>query len=438
MRIELHQSTPLHGKCVVPGDKSLSHRTALLASLAEGESRIENYLDSGVTRAMLNALKSLSVRWVLDGDVLTIQGTGPRGLRPADDVLDCGHSATTLRLLTGALAGANVPCVLDGSPGLRARPMGRILDPLREMGVPIEAASEGTAPLILSRRRPVDRLKGLSTSLPVASAQVKSAILLASLGADGETKVEEPGPSRDHTERLLSVMGVQVVRDPEAFRVTLIPPNHPLLPLHLCLPGDISSGAFLICAALIVPGSEITVQNVGLNPTRIGLLNALEAMGAQIEIQLKIDEPGEPVGDVRVRASDLHGIEVDNELVVRMIDEFPIFAVVAAVAEGETVVRGAQELRYKESDRISALCRVLRAVGADIEELPEGFRIQGRQSLRGNAQVSSHGDHRLAMALCVAGLVAEQPIVLEDAEIIAQSFPGFVGQLHDLSTEVVA
>ena len=438
MKIDLHRSPPLHGKCVVPGDKSLSHRTALLASLAEGESRIENYLDSGVTRAMLNALKSLSVRWVLDGDVLTIQGMGPLGLRPADKVLDCGHSATTLRLLTGALAGANVPCVLDGSSSLRARPMGRILDPLREMGVPIEAASGSTAPIILSRRRPGERLKGLSTSLPVASAQVKSAILLAALGADGETKVEEPGPSRDHTERLLSGMGVQVVRDPATFRVTLVPPNRPLLPLHLCLPGDISSAAFLICAALVVPGSEITVHDVGLNPTRIGLLNALKAMGAQIEIRLKADEPGERVGDVRVRASDLHGIKVDGELVVRMIDEFPIFAVVAAVAEGETIVRGAQELRYKESDRISTLCRVLSAVGADIKELPDGFRIRGRQTLRGNAQVSSHGDHRLAMALCVAGLVAEQPIVLEDAEIIAQSFPGFVGQLHDLVAQVVA
>ena len=438
MRIELHCSPSLHGECVVPGDKSLSHRAALLASLAEGESRIENYLDSGVTRAMLNALKSLSVRWVLDGDILTIQGMGPRGFRPTQDVLNCGHSATTLRLLTGALAGANVACVLDGSPGLRTRPMGRIVDPLREMGVPIESASGNTAPLTLSRRRPGERLKALSTSLPVASAQVKSAILLAALGADGVTKIDEPGPSRDHTERLLSSMGVQVACDPVAFRVTLIPPSRPLQPLQLCLPGDISSGAFLICAALIVPGSEITLHNVGLNPTRIGLLNALEAMGAQIEMQLKADEHGEPVGDVHVTASDLHGIEVEGALVVRMIDEFPIFAVVTAVAEGETVVRGAQELRYKESDRISGLCRELSAVGANIEELPDGFRIQGRQTLRGDAQVSSHGDHRLAMALYVAGLVAEQPIVLEDAEIIAQSFPGFVGQLQDLGAEVVA
>ena len=436
MRIELHRSAPLHGKCEVPGDKSLSHRTALLASLAEGESRIENYLDSGVTRTMLDALKSLGVRWVLDGDTLTIQGTGPRGLRPAEDVLDCGHSATTMRLLAGALAGANVPCVLDGSPGLRTRPMRRIVDPLREMGAQIEAASGGTAPLILSRRRPGDRLRGLSTSLPVASAQVKSAILLAALGADGETKVEEPGPSRDHTERLLSGMGVQVVCDPAAFQVTLIPPNRPLQPLHFCNPGDISSAAFLICAALVVPGSEITVHNVGLNPTRIGLLNALEGMGAQMDIELNADEHGEPVGDIRVHSSNLHGIEVEGELVVRMIDEFPIFAIAAAVADGETVVRGAQELRYKESDRISTLCQVLNVVGADIEELPDGFRIQGKQTLKGDAKVNSHGDHRLAMALCVAGLVTEQPIVLEDGEIIDQSFPGFLGQLHDLGAEV--
>jgi 3-phosphoshikimate 1-carboxyvinyltransferase len=314
--------------------------------------------------------------------------------------------------------------------------MGRIVDPLREMGVPIKSASGSTAPLTLSKRRPGERLKALSTSLPVASAQVKSAILLAALGADGVTEVEEPGPSRDHTERLLSIMGVEVAYDPAEYRVTLIPPPRPLRPLQLNIPGDISSGAFLIGAALIVPKSEITLHNVGLNPTRVGLLDALKAMGARIELQLNDSDQGEPVGDVRVYASDLHGIEVEGELVVRMIDEFPILAVVAAVAEGETVVRGAQELRFKESDRISALCRVLRAVGVDIEELPDGFRIRGRQALKGGAQVSSYGDHRLAMALSVAGLVAEQPIVLEDAEFITQSFPGFVEQLQDLGAEV--
>ncbi|MCK4898312.1 MAG: 3-phosphoshikimate 1-carboxyvinyltransferase, partial [Anaerolineales bacterium] len=430
-----HRSAPLHGKCEVPGDKSLSHRTALLASLAEGESRIENYLDSGVTRTMLDALKSLGVRWVLDGDTLTIQGTGPRGLRPAEDVLDCGHSATTMRLLAGALAGANVPCVLDGSPGLRTRPMRRIVDPLREMGAQIEAASGGTAPLILSRRRPGDRLRGLSTSLPVASAQVKSAILLAALGADGETKVEEPGPSRDHTERLLSGMGVQVVCDPAAFQVTLIPPNRPLQPLHFCNPGDISSAAFLICAALVVPGSEITVHNVGLNPTRIGLLNALKAMGAQIEIRLKADEPGERVGDVRVRASDLHGIKVDGELVVRMIDEFPAFAIAAAHAQGQTVVREAEELRHKESDRITALCTGLSALGVKAHELQDGFIISGN-GIPGGAVVDPHSDHRLAMALSVAGLAAEKPVTVLEADIITESFPEFIPTLCSLGANV--
>lgn len=436
MKLIVRQSGSLRGECYLPGDKSLSHRAALFASLAEGESRIENFLDAGVTRAMLSAVGALGVEWELDGDVLTIQGRGPSGLQSPEYVLDCGNSATTLRLLAGALAGANVPCVLDGSTGLRTRPMGRIVKPLQDMGVPIKATTGDVAPLVLSKRRPGVPLCAISMSLPVASAQVKSALLLAALGAEGITRLEEPGPSRDHSERLLASMGVGIRRDPIDYRVILEPPTRPLCPLRLRLPGDISSGAFLICAALIVPGSMILLRDVGLNPTRIGFLDALIEMGAEIDIQVKDEVHGEPLGDVYVRASELHGIMVEDPLVVRMIDEIPVFAILAALAEGETVVREAKELRYKESDRITALCKELRAIGVDVHELPDGFRIRGDRWLKGGVRVKSHGDHRLAMTLCVAGLASEEPIIVDDAEVITQSFPEFSSHLKALGAEV--
>lgn len=437
MNLVLRHRVPLRGECRLPGDKSLSHRAALFAALAEGESRIENFLDAGVTRAMLNALRALGVEWELEGSVLTIRGRGASGLRPPEEVLDCGNSGTTLRLLAGALAGANAPCVLDGSSGLRARPMNRIVKPLQEMGVPIEAFHGGFAPLTLSRRTAGVPLRGISMSLPVASAQVKSAVLLAALGAEGTTRITEPGPSRDHTERLLKSMGVEIRSDAENLLVVLEPPSSPLKPLRLRLPGDFSSGAFLICAALLVPESDIVMRDIGLNPTRTGLIDALIDMGADIELQGTGEEYGEPRGDIRVRASKLHGTRIDGPLVVRMIDEFPVFSIVAAMAEGETVVCEAEELRFKESDRIAVLSVELKGIGVDIQERPDGFRIRGGNGLKGGVSVKSHGDHRLAMAFCIASLIAEQPIVLEDAEIIDQSFPEFSSHLIALGAEVI-
>lgn len=436
MNLALRQRSPLSGECRLPGDKSMSHRAALFAALAVGESRIENFLDAGVTRAMLEVLKSLGVEWGLAGDILMLQGRGPDGLRPSDDVLDCGNSGTTLRLLAGALAGANVPCVLDGSSGLRLRPMDRIVKPLQEMGVPIEAAGGGVAPLTIAHRPLGVPLKGLSTKLPVASAQIKSAILLTALGAEGITRIEEPGPSRDHTERLLRGMGVGVRRDTENLLVVLEPSEDPIRPLRLRLPGDFSSGAFLLCAALLVPESEIVIRGIGLNPTRTGLIDALVDMGADIEVQVTGDEYGEPLGDIKVRASKLHGTRIEGPLVVRMIDEFPVFSIVAAMAEGETVVCDAEELRFKESDRIAALSEELKRIGVDIEERPDGFRIRGGNVLKGGGKVKGHGDHRLAMAFSIASLAAEAPIWVEDADIIDQSFPGFYGLMGELGAEV--
>jgi 3-phosphoshikimate 1-carboxyvinyltransferase len=434
--LEVGSTDSLSGECRLPGDKSLSHRVALLASLAEGESRIENYLVAGVTRAMLRALGDLGVVWELEGDRLTVQGKGPSGLRSPERALDCGNSATTLRLLAGALAGANVDCVLDGSTGLRARPMGRIVEPLREMGVRIDAAPGDVAPLRLHSRSSEEPLCALDTNLPVASAQVKSALLLAGLGAVGTTVLREPGPSRDHTERLLFGMGVSIVQEPRTCTVRMDPPQRPLHPLCLQLPGDISSAAFLIVAALILPGSDLVVREVGLNPTRLGLIDALRMMGAQIDVLACREVYGEPVGDLRIQASQLIGVTVDGSLVVRMIDEFPIFAVAAALAEGRTTVKEAEELRYKESDRIATLCREMQSMGAAMGEQPDGFTIEGGRRLVGGVRVDCHGDHRLAMALTVAGLAAEKPTVVQGAEVIDESFPQFLECLRSLGARL--
>ncbi len=426
-------STPgnsIHGELTLPGDKSLSHRALLFAALAHGESVIDNFLMAGVTKVMLDALKSLGVDWEFKGGRLIVQGRGLNGLKPPAASIQCGNSATTIRLLTGALAAAGVPAVLDGSPGLRRRPMKRIVTPLQEMGVPIEASGEGTAPIRLEARLKNQLLRAVDYRLPVSSAQVKTCLLLAALAADGTCILHEPQPSRDHTERMLAMMGVNIQAEGRQVKLTPSQPTQ-LRPLHLSLPGDISSAAFLIVAALITPGSQITLRDVLLNPTRTGLLDALRAMGGEITVQNISERGGEPVGDITVTHSRLHGTQVDGPLVVRMIDEFPAFAVAAAYAHGRTDEREAAELRNKESDRIAVLSRELRALGANIEESRDGFTIQGDGALRGGL-VNPSGDHRLAMALAVAGLAAQQTVTVQAAEIIGESYLDFVSGLQSL------
>jgi 3-phosphoshikimate 1-carboxyvinyltransferase len=430
-------ANPLRGEARLPGDKSISHRAALLASLAQGTSIFTNFLDAGVTRAMLNALSALGIAWTLDGERLEVTGNGLAGYRSPSQHLNCGNSATTMRLLAGALAAAGIPAVLDGSPGLRKRPMQRIVEPLQRMGAGIYAMGAGTPPLSISPRPPERPLRALDYRLPVASAQVKSCLLLAGLAAGGITRLHEPGPSRDHTERMLREMGVRISnRENEGkhpYSVELFPPSGQMLsPLHAAIPGDFSSAAFLITAALIVPGSEITLQGVGLNPTRTGLLDALQAMGAKIQIRKSGHQAGEPLGDLQVRHSRLSGGTVSGSLVVRMIDEFPIFAVAAAYAHGTTRVCQATELRHKESDRIASLVLELSKLGVQIEERADGFTIHGRGRVKGGS-VDPHRDHRLAMALAVAGLVSQEPVAVENAAIIGESFPGFVPTLRKLN-----
>jgi 3-phosphoshikimate 1-carboxyvinyltransferase len=437
MILTVHPGQPLRGEVTLPGDKSLSHRAALFAGMALGESRAENFLVSGVTDAMLRALTALGVTWQLDGTTLTVQGKGLSGWQPPSGPIHCGNSATTLRLLAGALAAAGIPAVLDGSPGLRKRPMDRIVEPLRRMGVAIEASQGGGAPLTLAGRTRGSRLTPVEYTQPVASAQVKTCLLLAALAADGPSTLIEPELSRDHSERMLASQGagIQSFATPGGPAVRVTPPAGELAPLHMNIPGDFSAAAFLLVAAAIVPGSEVLLRNIGLNPTRIGLLITLQEMGAAIEVLNPRLASGEPAGDLRVCHSRLHGVTVQGARVVEMIDEFPAFAAAAAFAEGRTEVREAEELRYKESDRIAAVCSELRAQGAAIEEKPDGFIITGSGSVAGGSPVDPHGDHRLAMSLAVLGLASQRGLAVHSAEIMRESFPEFVDALQSLGAQ---
>ncbi len=438
MKLVSPTASGLHGSVRLPGDKSISHRAAVLAAAAMGLSRIDGFLRAGVTQAMLDSLASAGVKWRWQGETLEIEGNGQRGFQAGPRPLDCGNSATTFRLLSGLLAGtpdwwsgpSSGEFILDGSEQLRRRPMGRVIDPLRRMGAAIRSVQQkDCAPLEI---RPSE-LTGIDYSMPVASAQVKSAILIAGLFATGSTLVQEPSPSRDHTERLLRSLGVRLTESPG--RVRVFPIDRPLPPLQLQVAGDFSSAAFLIVAALIVPGSEIILHEVGLNPRRTGMLAVLQRMGADI-VELEHSEKfGEPRGDLRVRAGPLSATIVEGAEVVDMIDEFPVLAVAAARAEGITVVRGAVELRHKESDRISMLAAELRKVGVGVEETPDGFSIAGPAEIAGG-KVDPHGDHRLAMALAVAGLVSKTPVEVEGAECVSESFPNFAGLMNSLGAQI--
>jgi 3-phosphoshikimate 1-carboxyvinyltransferase len=414
----------LRGRVRVPGDKSISHRALLLGALAEGDSQVEGFLPSGDCLATVDCLRALGVEIESHDDTaLTVRGRGLRGLQSPDAPLDCVRSGTTMRLLTGILAGQSFECTLTGDPQLLRRPMRRITEPLRKMGAEIKD-TDGYAPLTIHP----GRLRGCDHVLEVASAQVKSALLLAGLYADGPTVVRQSGPARDHTERMLTTMGAAI--DTHGLVVTLRPAVS-LAPNSLTIPGDLSSAAFLLVAAALVPGSEVTVAGVGVNPTRTGLLAVLRAMRAEMVLEDAREQGGEPVADVTMRASKLRGVEVCGETVVRMIDEFPILAVAATQARGVTHVRDAAELRVKETDRVAVITEGLQALGARIEPQPDGFIVEGPTPLRG-AVVDSHGDHRLAMALAVAGMIAEGETLVENAECIGDSFPGFVGLFQEL------
>lgn len=420
---------PLRGTIHVPADKSISHRAAILGALADGETRVKNFLPSATTRATLNCLRALGVGIEpVDATTLVVHGRGLHSLRESSDVLFCAGSGTTMRLLAGVCAGQDFLSILDGTPALKRRPMARVAEPLRAMGARVLARAGGLPPLALRG----GSLHGIDYTLPVASAQVKSAILLAGLFADSTTTVREPSPSRDHTERMLKACGVELKIRNSKFEIATSPVTEFRIPnSEFRIPNDFSSAAFFIVAALLVPQSEIYIEGVGVNPTRTGLLDALARMGARVKLENTREQSGEPVADLVVGAGELQSTTVSGEQVPRMIDEFTIFAMAATQARGETIVRDAQELRVKESDRLATLAQELRKMGAQIEERADGFVIAGPTPLRG-ARVDAHNDHRLAMSLAVAGLVARGETRIDGWECVADSFPNFGATLEQI------
>lgn len=433
MEAIVHPAPSFRGEAAVPGDKSISHRALIFAALAEGICRIEGLATGADVRSTIRCLRDLGVRIETEGTAATVHGVGLHGLRPAPGPLDCGNSGTTMRLLAGVLAGSGVGGILDGDESLRRRPMDRVLDPLRAMGARC-AATMGRAPLRIEPNAP---LRGTHHELAVASAQVKSAILLAGLWAEGETSLREPGRSRDHTERMLRAFGAPIrvaVTDGSPHpTIAVAAPAAPLrAPATLRIPGDPSSAAFLVGAALLVPGGNLLLRHVDANPTRIGLLAVLKRMGAAIERHPVGEAAGDPVVDLRIRHGRLRATAIAPEEIPTLVDEVPLLAVLATQAEGTTEIRGAAELRVKESDRLAAMAHGLAAMGAEIEELPDGLRIHGPARLRGT-RVESHGDHRIAMSLAVAALVAEGPTAIADAEWVDISFPGFFALLDRLA-----
>ncbi len=422
--MRLHGPARLRGELRVPGDKSISHRAALLGAVAEGITRAYGFLDSLDTASTLRALSSLGVSWRLQDGTLEVEGGGYAALREPDEVIDVGNSGTTVRLLSGILAACPFFSVITGDPSIRRRPMLRIVEPLRLMGAMVEGRKGGElAPLAIKG----GDLRGIDFTMTVPSAQVKSALILAALAARGETVIRGDKGSRDHTERMAVQMGADIKIDG-----SVIMARHSAMrggEIHI--PGDFSSAAYFLAAAAITPHSEILLRDVGLNPTRAGFLGVINSMGAMVMEEGLKDMAGEPRGNLLVKGARLAGVEVQGWRVPAMIDELPLLAVIATQAEGETRVRGAEELRFKESDRIKAIVGELRRMGADIEEAPDGFMVKGRKRLRG-ARVFSHGDHRIAMSLAVAALCADGETVIEDWECVNISYPSFAGDLAGL------
>ena len=411
------------GTVHVPGDKSIAHRALMLAVLAQGESWIDGLPEGEDVRATIACLRALGGSLQRSGRGMRIQGTGLESFATPHGSLDCANSGTTMRLLLGVLAGGSISARLDGDASLRRRPMARVVEPLKSMGARIES-QYGRPPLAVTGAP----LQGRRHVQPVPSAQVKSAILLAGLFARGPTTVVEPVPTRDHTERLLAAMGADL--QVAAGSVELRPSHRPLGAIELAVPGDFSSASFWMAAAALRPGWSITIEGVGLNPTRTAFLRILEAMGTAVDVELA-EADTEPVGTVRVTGHPLRAVTLGGEEVVAAIDEIPALLAVATQAEGRTTIAGAAELRVKESDRIAGMAEGLRRMGAAVDERPDGISVDGPAALRG-ATVDSNGDHRIAMALAIAGLAADGPTSIVDAESVAVSYPEFFGTLSQV------
>lgn len=425
MDYERRGASSVQGAVKVPGDKSISHRALLFSSLARGRSEIRGISTGGDVKSTMNCLRQLGVKIEENMGVVTVNGNGKLGYRKPGSILDAGNSGTTMRLLTGILAGQKFESTITGDETLRKRPMQRIVGPLSEMGAKIVGSDNMTAPL---RVFPSDGLHGIRYELPLPSAQVKSSILLAGMFAKGETTVVEPVESRDHTERMLRL---KKIKGPSGLETT-ISSGFVVMPAEYEVAGDISSAAFFLAAGAILPNSSVTALGITLNPTRTGFLEVLRMMGAKVTIENERDAAGEPIGDVTVSHSQLKGIRIGGEMIPRLIDELPMIGVLAAFAAGETVVSDAHDLRRKESDRIVAVVDNLDAMGAEVRELDDGFIVNGTGVLEG-AEVDSYKDHRIAMAFATAGLAAEGVTTVKNAEWAQISFPEFYDTLDRLA-----
>ena len=423
MSISIAPQRALRGELTVPGDKSISHRAVMLGALASGETRVSHFLSSAECLSTIGCFRALGAQIRAESEELVISGCGLHGLRSAERVLDTGNSGTTTRLLTGILAAQPFDSTVDGDASIRRRPMARILTPLAQMGARIESAEGGRCPLTVHGTA----LHGIDYALPVASAQLKSCLLLAGLYAEGTTTVRERAPSRDHTERMLRAFGAEVRSQGGAVSVVK---TDALTGRHITVPGDISSAAFFLTAALILPNSELVLRDVGINPTRTGILDVLRAMGADIALT-NIRGDWEPIADIRVRSSRLRGCEISGDIIPRLIDELPILAVAAAFAEGTTVIRDAEELKHKESNRIATMASELAKAGAAVEETTDGMVIHGGAALHG-AAFDAYGDHRIAMSMAVCALACEGLSTIDGADCVEISYPSFFSDLKNL------
>ncbi len=427
----IRQARNLKGEICIPGDKSISHRAVMFGALSKGITQISGFLDSADCRSTINCFRQLGIRIEEEGDRLQVHGKGMHGLKPLAATLDTGNSGTTTRLMAGILAGQPFPSVLSGDESLNTRPMKRITTPLAHMGADITSIhGDGCAPL---RIRPVPALHGIRYFSPVASAQVKSAVLLAGLYADDETAVTEPTLSRNHTELMLQSFGADITSEvhEDGTATATVRPCEELYAQQITVPGDISSAAYFLAAGLLVPGSELLVKNVGINPTRAGFLKVCKAMGADLSLINERTLGGEPQADILVKSSHLKGTVIEGDLIPTLIDELPILAVMAACARGTTIIRDAAELKVKESDRIAATTAGLKAMGAQVTPTDDGMIIEGGQPLNG-ADIQTAKDHRIAMSFAIAGLVAEGETRILDSGCVDISYPTFFETLSHL------
>lgn len=429
----------IQGRVRVPGDKSISHRSIMLGSIAEGTTTVTGFLEGADALATLNAFRDMGVEieGPVDGKV-TVHGVGLKGLKKPEKPLDMGNSGTSTRLLAGIIAGQDFDVTLIGDASLSKRPMKRVVDPLKMMGAEIETQEGGTLPMVIKGSG--EPLKAIDYTLPMASAQVKSCVLLAGLYADGTTCALEPAPTRDHTERMLNGFGYEVKSEKIDAQQTkaCLQGGGKLTGMHIDVPSDISSAAFFMVAAAISEGSDLVIEHVGMNPTRTGIIDILKLMGADLTLENFHEVGGEPVADVHIKYAPLQGIEIPEELVALAIDEFPVLFVAASAAEGQTMLTGAEELRVKESDRIQVMADALQAVGIDAQPTPDGMIINGGAQQPQSAEIQSHHDHRISMAMTVAGIRAADTIVIDDCANVNTSFPIFLDLIQQVGMNVTA